>query len=116
MADRRALLVDIDGVLVVSWVPVPGAVEALAALRAAGVPIRLLTNTTSRTRAQITAALGRVGLPVEDAEVLTATSALADHLASAHPGARCLLVTSGDLGPDLAGVTLVGPDAPPGDV
>ena len=43
-----ALLLDIDGVLVVSWKPVPGAVEAMRAIRAAGLPGELFQNTTSR--------------------------------------------------------------------
>ena len=38
------LLLDMDGVLTVSWEPLPGAVAAFARLRAAGLPIRLLTN------------------------------------------------------------------------
>ncbi len=111
MAAPRALLVDIDGVLVVSWQPLPGAVQAFGALRAAGVPMRFLTNTTSRTRAQITASLLDAGFPVAADEVLTATSATAAHLDREHPGARCLLLSSGDVTADLSGVRLVGPDA-----
>jgi HAD superfamily hydrolase (TIGR01458 family) len=112
----RGLLVDIDGVLVVSWAPVPGAVAAFRDLRAAGVPMRFLTNTTSRPKSEIAAALRRVGFDVDDGEVLTVTAAAADLLAREHPGARCLLLSSGDVGADLAGVALVGPDAGPGDV
>lgn len=116
MTGHRGLLVDIDGVLVVSWEALPGAVDALTTLRAAEVPIRFLTNTTSRTLSQITAALARAGLPVEPDEVLTATTATARHLAHAHPGARCLLLSSGDIREDLTGVHLVAPGADPGEV
>jgi hypothetical protein len=49
----RAVLIDIDGVLTVSWKPLPRAVAALHRLRAAAVPLALVTNTTSRTRASI---------------------------------------------------------------
>ena len=45
----RAVLLDIDGMLTVSWKPLPGAVEAVRALRDAGLRLALLTNTTSRT-------------------------------------------------------------------
>ena len=45
-----AVLIDIDGVLTISWRPLPGAVAALQQLRAAGLPLALVTNTTSRTR------------------------------------------------------------------
>lgn len=112
----RGLLVDIDGVLVVSWQALPGARDAFAALREAGVPMRLVTNTTSRTRAGITEALRAAGFAVEADEVITVAGAAADHLVRHHPGARCLLLNSGDLGPDLDGITLVPPDTEPADV
>ncbi|MCL3863136.1 HAD-IIA family hydrolase [Actinotalea sp. K2] len=119
MADRRALLVDIDGVLVVSWQALPGAVDALRALRSAHVPLRLLTNTTSRTREQITQALRRAGFEIASDEVITVTAAAAEHLTRHHPGARCLFLNSGEGGSDLAAladVVLVGPEASPGNV
>ena len=50
--EADGLLLDMDGVLTVSWDPLPGAVAALAALRAAGMPLRVLTNTTSRSQAR----------------------------------------------------------------
>ena len=58
-----AVLIDIDGVLTVSWQPLPGAVAALRRLRAAAVPLALVTNTTSRTRASIASALAEARLP-----------------------------------------------------
>lgn len=112
----RALLVDVDGVLVVSWTPLPGAVDALGAVRAAGLGIRLLTNTTSRTGTQITDALRAAGFEVGADEVLTVSSAVAAYLVREHPGARCLLLSSGDVAGELQGVTLVGPDARPDEV
>ena len=100
------LLLDMDGVLSVSWEPLPGAVQALAALRAAGVPTRVLTNTTSRSRATIAAALRRSGFDFADEEVLTAAVAAGAYLREQHPGARVFLF--GDARPaDLEGVRLV---------
>ena len=112
----RALLVDIDGVLVVSWEALPGVADALRTLRSAGVPMRFLTNTTSRTRAEITALLRGADLDVGDDEVLTVLSAAAAHLAQEHPGARCLLLTSGDVRTELPDVTLVGQGTAPEEV
>jgi HAD superfamily hydrolase (TIGR01458 family) len=109
----RALLVDIDGVLVVSWKPLPGALDALAALRSAGVPLRFLTNTTSRTKAAITESLREAGFEVSPDEVLTAAAATAAHLTAHRPAARCLFLNSGDdITVDLPGVTIVERDAP----
>ena len=101
------LLVDIDGVLVVSWAPIPGAPEALADLRRRGVPMRFATNTTSRTRAEIARLLTDAGMAVEPQEILTAPVATAAHLRAAHPGARCLLVNQGDIADDLEGIDVV---------
>lgn len=112
----RGLLIDIDGVLVVSWKPIDGGPAALRALRAAGVPMRFLTNTTSRTRANMTASLREVGFEVHDDEVLTAASGMTAYLHSTHPGARCLLLNSGDISADLPGVDLVLPGSGGGDV
>ncbi|KUM98990.1 HAD family hydrolase [Streptomyces cellostaticus] len=103
----RAVLIDIDGVLTVSWRPLPGAVEALRAIRAAGLGIALVTNTTSRTRASIARTLADAGFAVRAEDILTAPAATAAHLA----GARCALLNSGDVRVDLEGITLVDEEA-----
>ncbi|MER5294330.1 HAD-IIA family hydrolase [Streptomyces pharetrae] len=112
----RAVLVDIDGVLTVSWEPLPGAVEALREIRAAGLPCALVTNTTSRTRASIAGTLAGAGFPVTAEDILTAPAVTAAYLAERCPGARCLLLNSGDVVADLEGVRLVGADAAEGTV
>jgi HAD superfamily hydrolase (TIGR01458 family) len=100
------VLIDIDGVLTVSWQPLPGAVQAIAALRDGGLPFALLTNTTSRSRSWIAGALRSAGFPVGEADIYTAPVLTAAYLAEHHPGARCLLLNSGDIAADLSGVTL----------
>src|SRR5437867_1625476 len=112
MARIGAVLIDIDGVLTVSWQPLEGAVAALQRLRAAALPLALVTNTTSRTRASIAAVLAGAGFPVTAADILTAPVIAAAYLAGHYPGARCLLLNDGDIGEDLAGVTLARADDP----
>jgi HAD superfamily hydrolase (TIGR01458 family) len=113
----RAVLIDIDGVLTVSWKPLPGAVAALRRLRAAGVPLALVTNTTSRTRASIAGALAGAGFPVTAGDILTAPVIAAAYLHDRYPGARCLLLNSGDIAEDLAGLALAQEsDQAPADV
>ncbi|MEV7299853.1 TIGR01458 family HAD-type hydrolase [Streptomyces clavifer] len=102
-----AVLIDIDGVLTVSWEPLPGAVEAVRRLRAADIPLVLVTNTTSRTRAGIAERLVGAGFPVGPDDILTAPAVTAAYLREHHPEARCLLINSGDVRNDLSGVTLV---------
>ena len=106
------LLLDIDGVLTVSWRPLPGAVDAVARLRALGLPLRFLTNTTSRTRQVLATTLADAGFDVRAGEILNAPTAAAAHLRRHRPDARCWLLTSGDVTGDLDGVHLVGEDEP----
>ncbi|MFE0514306.1 HAD-IIA family hydrolase [Streptomyces sp. NPDC058964] len=113
MESVSAVLIDIDGVLTVSWQPLPGAVEALRDIRGAGLGVALVTNTTSRTRASIAGTLSGAGFEVTAEDVLTAPAVTAAHLAEHFPGARCALLNSGDVEEDLAGVTLVGGDTEP---
>ncbi|MFI1936247.1 HAD-IIA family hydrolase [Streptomyces purpureus] len=103
----RAVLIDVDGVLTVSWKPLPGAVEAMERLRADGMPLALVTNTTSKTRAVIAERLAGAGFPVGADDILTAPAATAAYLRDHHPGARCLLINTGDVTADLDGVRLV---------
>ena len=116
MARIGAVLIDIDGVLTVSWQPLEGAVAALRRLRAAALPLALVTNTTSRTRASIAAALAGAGFPVTAADILTTPVIAAAYLREHYPGARCQLLNDGDIGEDLAGVTLGREDDPAVDV
>jgi HAD superfamily hydrolase (TIGR01458 family) len=109
------VLIDIDGVLTVSWKPLPGAVAALQWLREAGLPLALVTNTTSRPRAWIADALTGAGFPVTVEDILSAPAVAAAYIARHYPGARCLLLSSGDTQNDLQGVTLAA-DEEPADV
>lgn len=112
MESVRAVLIDIDGVLTVSWKPLPGAVEALERIRESGLGVALVTNTTSRTRASIAEALAGAGFPVDDEDILTAPAATAAYVSDRFPGARCSLLNSGDIREDLADLTLLDDAAP----
>lgn len=110
MAALRALLLDIDGVLVTGWSPLPGAVEALASFRSAGVPFRLITNTTTKSRAELGSTLRAGGLDVRDDEIVTAVVATATYLRSHHPGARVFVLSDGDASADMSDIELVDAD------
>jgi len=70
-----AYLLDLDGTLYAGGAAIPGAVELLAKLRAAGTPFRLVTNTTSRSRRLLVERLRGYGFDVETGEIFTATLA-----------------------------------------
>ena len=55
-----------DGVLLVSGEPIQGAPDAVRRLRANGHRLRFVTNTTTRSRAQLAEALRSHGIEVED--------------------------------------------------
>ena len=106
MSQVDGLLIDIDGVLSVSWVAIDGAPGALSALRDLGVPLRF-ANTTTRTRRVVAELLTAAGMAVDLDEILTAPVATAAHLRRHHPGAKCFLLNSGDLSDDMEGIDLV---------
>jgi HAD superfamily hydrolase (TIGR01458 family) len=105
--DADGVLLDIEGTLVVSWEPVPGAQDALRALRNDGFPLRLVTNTTSTTRSDLVRRLREAGIEVDPEDVVTAPVVTAAYLRMHHPGARCLLLGEGGAAEDLDGVELV---------
>ena len=101
------VLFDIDGVLVTSWRPLPGAPETLRLLADRRIACAFLTNTTTRTRAQIAAAMSSAGMDVRPDGVITAAVLTADYVRTHHPGARCVLVNNGDITEDMPGIDIV---------
>ncbi len=118
----RGVLLDIDGVLTVSWHRLAGAAETVAWLREHDVDFRLVTNTSSKTRRQIAALLADAGMPVEVDHILTAVTSAAGYLERHHPGVGCFVLNEGDMHDDLgdvrqtdaaeAGVVLLGGAGP----
>lgn len=115
LAGVRGLLLDIDGVLHVSLRPIPGAVELVRDLVAHDVPFRLVTNTTTMSRAGLAARLREIGLPAREDHLLTAPVATAAYIRRRFPGQPCYLLANGDVAADFeaAGIELVNPDAAP---
>lgn len=74
-----AVLLDIDGVLYVGDDPIEGAVSALGRLRALSAGLRLVTNTTSKSRRQIVDHLHELGFDVSTDEVLTPAALAVRH-------------------------------------
>ncbi len=74
LEDVEGLLLDLSGVIYLQDEAVPGAAEALECLRSAGIPIRLVTNTTMRPRRSILQRLERLGIEADPAELITPAS------------------------------------------
>lgn len=118
LAAARGWIFDVDGCLVrtaraggAGGVPFPGAVELVAALRAAGRQMVLCTNASASPPSRYAAHLRSLGFDVADGEFVTAGSAAADHVAAHHPKARVLALGGDGLTVPMsdAGVELVEP-------
>ncbi len=109
LAELRGVLLDIDGVLYVGAAPVPGAVEAVARLRAVGLPIRFVTNTTRQPRRAILERLAGMGFPVAEDELFTPAVAAQAWLRAR--SARPFLLVHPDLLEDFRGFPSDGGDA-----
>ncbi len=107
----NAVLLDIDGVLHIGEEPIPGACEALGELREITDRIRLLTNTTSKSRRQIVAQLERLGFELSAEEVLT-PAALAVNHCRGQGHKRVKLMVADALLEDLEGLDPAGDDEP----
>lgn len=101
------VMLDIDGVLTVSWRSLPGSAETIRWLQRRGIGFRLVTNTSSKSRREIDDLLSRAGIDVELDQIQTAVTSAARYLADTHPGAGCLFLNEGDVDADLEGVRLV---------
>jgi HAD superfamily hydrolase (TIGR01458 family) len=99
-----AILLDIDGVLHVSGEVIPGAPDAVRALREQGHGLRFVTNNTTRSRARLAGELQGIGIELEEDEVSTTPLAAGRLL----QGLRVLPLTMASIREDLERhVTLV---------
>ena len=96
-APPEAVLLDIDGVLIIGGRAVPGAVPLLEWLRAQAVPVALLTNNARLSAAQHVAALAGVGLGFAAGEVVSCGHVLAGLLPGLGLSGRGVFVM-GELG------------------
>ncbi len=73
--DKRAVLIDLAGVLHTGDQALPGAIPALSRLRAAGLPLRFLTNTTRTPSDVLVQRLRAMGFDLRAGELQTAALA-----------------------------------------
>src|SRR6188474_3312961 len=93
-----AILLDIDGVLHVSGEAVPGAPEAVQALRDKGHRLRFVTNNTTRARGALAGELQAIGFDLEGDDITTTPLAAGKLL----QGKRVLALTMNAIRNDLA--------------
>ena len=98
----KGLLIDLDGTLYVGSQPVEGAREALASLKAGGLTIRYVTNTTRKPRRAVLENLASLGFEVEEAEIFTPAMAAAGLIRER----TCFPLVDESLIEDLGGVSI----------
>ncbi|MBC8493141.1 MAG: TIGR01457 family HAD-type hydrolase [Chloroflexi bacterium] len=85
----NSLIIDLDGVLYRGDEAIVGAREFIALLQQEGIPFLLLTNNSTRTPDQYVTKLGKMGIAIEESDVLTSAQATALYLERiARPEAR----------------------------
>src|SRR5680860_269138 len=78
----RGVLLDLAGVVYEGDHVLPGAIDAVARLHEAGVALRFVTNTTTKTKRALLARLTRLGLEITGEELFTPGQAARDWLAA----------------------------------
>ena len=87
----RGVLLDLAGVVYEGDHVLPGAIDAIVRLHEAGLPLRFVTNTTTKTKAALLERLRKLGLEIADDELFTPGHAARAWL-TAHDASPVLLV------------------------
>jgi NagD protein len=85
-------VLDLDGTVYLGEDILPGAAEAIAALRSRGARVVFVTNKPLETSAQYAAKLTRLGVPAGPEDVVTAVDALIHYLHAHHDGRSVQLI------------------------
>ena len=88
---NRGVLLDHAGVVYEGDHVLPGAIDAVARLHAAGLPLRFVTNTTTKTKQALLERLLALGLEIAEDELFTPGQA-ARHWLTEHEASPMLLV------------------------
>lgn len=110
LGDYSAYLFDVDGTLIYPERAIPGAAEALAALKARGKSVVAVTNNSSLSRHDLAERFRAFGLPLDDGEVFSALAASAQYVAHASPGARVHIFGNPGLRSEIERLGLIATD------
>ena len=92
LSSLKGILFDLDGVLYVGSKPIEGAIEAVARIRASGIPCRFVTNTSTLSLASLQHKINALGFSIPTNEIISAPQATLFYLQRQHdPVCRLLL-------------------------
>jgi HAD superfamily hydrolase (TIGR01450 family) len=101
MMTYDAYIFDLDGTIYLGDTPLPGAVDTIAALRAAGKRTIFLSNNPTKTRLQYAAKLSDMGIPTTIDDVVNSSFVMAQWLLAEAPCATLFVVGEEPLIGDL---------------
>jgi HAD superfamily hydrolase (TIGR01450 family) len=110
LSGTRALLLDLDGVVIFRGEPVPGAAEALARLDAAGIAHAIVTNISLLGRASISRDLAMAGIAIPPERIVSASSAAAGYCRRRFGREPLYVMGAPDAMTEFAGLTLLSHD------
>ena len=96
LAGVGALLLDLDGVIVLAEKPVEGSARAIGELARRGIPFRIVTNTSLVSRATLSRWGASMGAPIPAERFQSALSVSAAYTARRFPGRPLYVLTSDD--------------------
>jgi HAD superfamily hydrolase (TIGR01458 family) len=107
LAGVRALLLDLDGVIVLAEKPVEGSAAAIATLAEKRIPFRIVTNTSLVSRATLSRWGASMGAPIPADRFQSALSVSAAYTARHFPGQPLYVLASDDALSEFAGQRLL---------
>jgi HAD superfamily hydrolase (TIGR01458 family) len=107
LAGVRALLLDLDGVIIRAGEAVPGSVEAIGILERRRVPYRIVTNTSLLSRASLARWAARLGNDIPPERFQSALSASAAYARRAFDGQSLYVLASDDARSEFDGQRLL---------
>jgi len=92
LSSIKGILFDLDGVLYIGSKAIEGAIEAIAKIRASGIPCRFVTNTSTLSLASLQQKINALGFSIPANEIISAPQATLLYLKRQHdPVCRLLL-------------------------
>jgi HAD superfamily hydrolase (TIGR01450 family) len=88
----RCFLFDMDGTINLGQELIPGMEGFFGKLLAAGRRFYLVTNNSSQDHAHYVRKMNRMGVPVQERDILISTDAMIQYLDDIHPGARLFVL------------------------
>jgi HAD superfamily hydrolase (TIGR01458 family) len=107
LAGVRALLLDLDGVIVLAGQAIPGATDAIAELERRRMPYRIVTNTSAVSRETLARWSAKLGAPIPASRFESALSASAAWTARHFRDQPLYVLASDDARTEFAGQRLL---------